>query len=85
VGVDDQEKEGSLGKWSFDTLCGRWLLRMRGFELFYWWTTSILSIRGHIAWKHAISVRFVSNATKNQQNGKHVTVVSILRIRENRL
>jgi hypothetical protein len=36
----------------------------------------------YMAWKRAISVRFVSNTAGNQQNRKHVTVASILRIRE---
>jgi hypothetical protein len=83
AGVDNpREGTDRFAWWHFDTLCGRWLLRMRGFEVSTGGSSVYSPSEECIVWKRAISVRLVLNPTGDQQNGKHVNVALILRIRE---
>jgi hypothetical protein len=77
VGVDNPREGADVREgfawWRFDALCGRWLLRMRDFELFYWWTTSSLSIRGvySLETRHVCQVGAKSYRKSTKRKTRH--------------
>jgi hypothetical protein len=70
--MSGKDQEG-FAWWRFDALCGRWLLHMRGFELFYWWTTSSLSIRGvySLETRHVCQVGVKSYRKSTKRKTRH--------------